>query len=290
MPISHRPYRILADHPAVYQFMLEIYHPNWHNGVPAPFLEYALSSDWMDKRYTHLFHLWFDGDRIVGLVFHENPATDAYFSLRPGYESLTEEMLAYASAHAPGAENGALRLILFEGQTALQEAARRLGFIQEAAWTDLTFDLSAPLDYGLPEGFHFVPVEEVQVGKVSECCWKGFDHEENEGPWDGDATPVYHLLQAPHITPELNVIIANEAGEYVCYSGMWWVPENRLAYMEPLCTVPEYRGRGLAAAALSRHAKRMRALGASVMTGGGNPFYGKIGYQPAVTWTKWRRS
>ena len=43
----------------------------------------------------------------------------------------------------------------------------------------------------------------------------------------------------------------NEAGEYVCYAGLWWVPENKLAYMEPLCTVPEYRHMGLASAALS---------------------------------------
>lgn len=33
----------------VYQFMIDIYEKDWRNGVPAPFLEYALSSDWMDK-------------------------------------------------------------------------------------------------------------------------------------------------------------------------------------------------------------------------------------------------
>ena len=38
-------------------------------------------------------------------------------------------------------------------------------------------------------------------------------------------------------------------------------------------------GRGLAAAALSRHDQVMRKLGAEIMTGGGNPFYKKIGYQ-----------
>ena len=66
--------------------------------------------------------------------------------------------------------------------------------------------------------------------------------------------------------------------KYVCFSGMWWVPENHLAYMEPLCTVPEHQHKGLAAAALSEHVRRLRPLGAEVMTGGGNPFYEKIGY------------
>ena len=76
-----------------------------------------------------------------------------------------------------------------------------------------------------------------------------------------------------------DVIIADESGEYVCFSGMWWVPENRLAYMEPLCTVPAHQHKGLAAAALSRHDQVLRKLGAEVMTGGGNEFYRKIGYQ-----------
>ena len=41
MSIIHRQYRLLSDHPLVYQFMLEIYERDWRNGVPAPFLEYA---------------------------------------------------------------------------------------------------------------------------------------------------------------------------------------------------------------------------------------------------------
>lgn len=70
---------------------------------------------------------------------------------------------------------------------------------------------------------------------------------------------------------------------------MWWVPENGLAYMEPLCTVPEHRRRGLARAALSALYHRMKPLGATHMTGGANGFYKKIGYEPAVTWTFWKR-
>ena len=94
---------------------------------------------------------------------------------------------------------------------------------------------------------------------------------------------------APHSTHEYDVIIADESGEYVCFSGMWWVPENRLAYMEPLCTHPDHRRRGLAAAALSRHCHRMKALGATHMTGGGDPFYEKLGYGKGLHWTFWKR-
>lgn len=81
----------------------------------------------------------------------------------------------------------------------------------------------------------------------------------------------------------------NQAGEYVCYAGMWWVPENKLAYLEPLCTVPAYRRKGLAAAVLSELYRRLRPLGAEQLTGGGNPFYQKIGFGPGVQWTYWQK-
>ena len=83
--ITTRQYRLLADHMDIYQFMLDIYEMDWRNGVPAPFLEYALSSDWMDKSYTHRNRIWEDHGRIVAFCFTESPVTDIYFSLRPGY-------------------------------------------------------------------------------------------------------------------------------------------------------------------------------------------------------------
>ena len=46
--ITTRQYRILCDYMDVYRFMVDIYERDWRNSVPAPFLEYALSSTWMD--------------------------------------------------------------------------------------------------------------------------------------------------------------------------------------------------------------------------------------------------
>ena len=46
--ITTKQFCLFSDFPLVRAFMVDIYHKNWDNGVPAPFLEYALSSDWMD--------------------------------------------------------------------------------------------------------------------------------------------------------------------------------------------------------------------------------------------------
>lgn len=274
---------------AVYQFMLKVYEWDWRNGVPAPFLEYALSSNWMDSSLTHLWRIWEDDEQIVGFCFTEAPVTDVYFSLHPGYEFLADEMIAWADERMPGSRTSR-RFILFGGQTALIAAAKRAGYVQQDENTHHQYFFDASLEYPLPAGFRFTEPGCVNVEKACECCWKGFDHEIEEGSWNGDAEHGHHLCAAPHATPEHAIAIENERGEYVCYAGMWWTPENRLAYMEPLCTVPEYRGRGLASALLSELARRMRPLGAARMTGGFNPFYSKIGFKPADVWTYWKKA
>ena len=133
--MTTRQFRVLADHMAVYQFMVEIYERHWANGVPAPFFEYALSSDWMDKSYTHRYRLWMDGERIVGFCFSENPVSDVYFSLRSGYEFLAPEMVAYAESYMPRPE-GKHQLVIFGAQTAVAEAARQAGYQQIGGYTE----------------------------------------------------------------------------------------------------------------------------------------------------------
>lgn len=275
--ITTRQYRILADHMDIYQFMIEIYEKDWRNGVPAPFLEYALSSNWMDKSYTHRNRIWMDGEKIVAFCFNENPVTDVYFSLRPGYESLADEMVQYAAKYMPNIDQKQ-QLVIFKGQDAIMDVAVRAGYKQVCNWTDMIYEFDKELQYDLPDGFHFVAADKISIEKVTECCWKGFDHESEEGPWDGNSESSYHLMQAPHATSQYPVAIENDKGDYVCWAGMWWTPENKLAYLEPLCTVPDYRRKGLASAALSELYKRMKKCGATHMTGGGNPFYANIGY------------
>lgn len=214
---------------------------------------------------------------------------DIYFSLKPGYEELASEMIAYADAHM-SMKDGKIQLILFGGQDALMNAAKQAGYNQKSESWDMQFDFDDVLDYSLPEGFHFVDPDEYDMDKVSKCCWKGFDHEQNEGSWNHQYEQSNYLLEvAPHATTKLSVTIADEKGEYACYAGMWWTPENKLAYMEPLCTIPEYRRKGLAAAALSELYRRTKALGATHMTGGDNGFYKAIGYKPTVKWTWWKK-
>ncbi len=286
--IATKQFSILSDHMDVYDFLLDIFSQDRRGGVPAPFWEYALVSSWMDKSYLHRCRIWKEGEKIVGFCFHENPVSDIYFSLREGYEELAPEMVEYAEKHMPRTD-GKQQIVLVGNQREFEQAAKAAGFEKAGGYESLVYDFDEPLSYPLPEGFTFTESGSVDPAKACECCWRGFDHEQEEEPWNGEYEYAYDLINAPHATPEYDIAVMNGKGEYVCYAGMWWVPENKLAYLEPLCTVPEYRHKGLAAAALSELYRRLRPLGATHMTGGGNPFYAKIGYKKGIEWSFWRK-
>ncbi len=303
MNITTKQFQILTNINLVWDFLTDIYDRETGSGVAAPFFEYALQSSWMDQSYSFLDRLWLDGDRVVAFVFYEAPVTDVFFSVRKGYEFLADDLVEYAVSAMPDFD-GKQRLVLFNGQEYLMDAAAKRGFILKEEYEDRNFDFRNELDHPLPESYHFVDPKDADGFKLAKLFWYGFGHGDKE-PFEGwnqedrsfDWTPAKSYkgvigsmtAPAPHSTHEYDVIIADESGEYVCFSGMWWVPENKLAYMEPLCTHPDHRRRGLAAAALSRHYHRMKALGATHMTGGGDPFYEKIGYGKGIHWTFWKR-
>ena len=299
MNIRTKQFQILTDIGLAWKLMTDVYNHEETNGPAAPFFEYAVISSWLDRDYLRLNRFWLDGDLPVAFVFYEQPVTSTYFVLRPGYEFLAEEMIGYAESAYPKFEDPR-ELNLLSGQKALIGEARRRGYAVEYEEPDRIFDFrKGKLDYPLPEGYHFVDARTSDPLKTARCLWDGFNRE-NLGEFTGWEIPKkagglspHELYQnvmcasiapSPHATYDYTVIIGDWNGDYVCFSGMWWVPENRLAYMEPLCTVPEHRHKGLAAAALSRHDRVMRALGAEVMTGGGNEFYRQIGYQETHLW------
>ncbi len=301
--ITTKQFQLLSDINLVWDFLVETY--DWKNdcGRPAPFFENALTSSWMDSSYSFLDRLWFDGDKVVAFVYYEAPVTDIYFNVRKGYEFLADELVDYAISNMPHFNNEQ-QFVLFDGQQFLKDAAAKRGFKQVYEWNEGIFNFKNELNYELPEGYHFVEPKNIDIVKCSKLCWYGFGHGERGDfvDWDKyddslDWTPAKShkdgwgsfLSPSPHETPEYYIVIADKNEEYVCFSGMWWVPQNQLAYMEPLCTHPDYRKKGLASAALSLHYKRMNALGATHMTGGGDPFYQKLGYEKGYHCTIWRK-
>lgn len=274
--IVKRQYRELCDFPKVYDFMVKNYTIDCKNGSYAPFFEYSLATPWFDNFQNHRFAIWEDNGEVAAFCWCESRLGQVFFNLSEGYEFLIPQMIEHANERLR-ADDGKLQLMVYASQKALLEEAQKQGYKEvwreECGILDFT---KKKLDVPLPEGYVFEDSDKIDMQKLTDMCWRGFD---NEGEPVGGVERDYHLIAAPHATPELDVLIKTLDGEYVCFAGMWWVPENKLAYLEPLCTVPEYRHKGLASAALSELQRRTSELGATYMTGGDNECYSKIGFE-----------
>ncbi len=281
MPIIKRPYSIFSDCGRVYDFLNSIYTRNWANGTPGTYFEYAQTHPNFQPQEAHRIALWEDEGEIAAMSAFETTLGEAFFAVKPGYEHLADALIDHAEKHIHTADEAGFAL--WDSQTVMREAAARRGYECVARWPNKCYDYSkGALDYPLPEGYRFFDEKtdgELDPLALQRCIFLGFDHEGKE-EFIPDPYIITRFRTAPHSDPRLPVIILSSEGECVCYAGMWYVPQTRLAYLEPLCTVPKHRRRGLAAAALSELYRRTKALGADHMTGGGDEFYTRIGFEP----------
>lgn len=274
--VIKRPFRELCDFYEVYHFMRRNFALDCRNGCYAPFFEYSLATPWSDNSQNHRFAIWEDRGEAAAVCWYEGGIGEAYFNVSEAYSFLIPEMLEHAEERLRDSQ-GKLQLKVFASQKKVLEEAARRGYQVVYGEKQGLLDFSkVKLDYALPAGYSFETVRPYDMEKLVDMTWRGFD---NTGEPYGGVERDRHTNAAPNATPELGVVVKTQAGEYVCYAGMWWVPENKLAYLEPLCTVPEHRGRGLARAALTEMYRRMSGLGATHMTGGANGFYYMIGYE-----------
>ena len=70
------------------------------------------------------------------------------------------------------------------------------------------------------------------------------------------------MMSAPHLNSQLHIVAENKDSEYVAYCGLWYDEKTDYVYVEPVCTIPNYRGRGLAKAVLMRAIKKSYEKGA----------------------------
>lgn len=291
MSITRRSYRALCDFPAVYDFMAENYSRDWKNGPAAPLFEYALLHSYHNDIATYRNAIWEEDGKIVAYAGYEMRPGEPFFVLPEKYGFLAPELISYAEENLRAAD-GSLEFELWNGQTALRDELSRRGYKLDDDWPTAYYDYrDGALDYKLPAGYHFLDPEKEGFDclKHQLCTFRGFNHEEKGETFERNDDEILRYTAAPHHTGLDVTVVDDASGDYVCYAGMWTLPSAGLAYLEPLCTVPAHRRRGLAAAAISELYRRTSALGLDHMSGGGDAFYYKIGFKTWYTnevWTK----
>jgi predicted N-acetyltransferase YhbS len=298
MSIQLRAYVQEKDYDRIGDFLIETYRPG-------PFF-----LNWLQPRWEYMHYHPFikdldltkigiaeDDGEIVGIVHFEHQYGQVYFQVHPEFEAAKGILFNYAEETFRGksTKDGREYLALFinEHDTALEGMAKERGFEKRPEFSEensrIVLDHPIP-EVQLPDGFAIQSLaDENDFYKINQVLWRGFNH---EGPApDEDVQSRKDMQKAPNFRKDLNIVAVAPNGNYVSYSGIWVVEANRVAYVEPVATDPDYRRMGLGKAAVLECVRRSKALGAEIVWVGSNlEFYQSIGFTKmfdAVAWVKY---
>jgi len=140
----------------------------------------------------------------------------------------------------------------------------------------------------LPEGFRLKSLaDDNDLRKIHRVLWRGFNH---EGEPDEDLEGRRKMQSGPNFRHDLTIVVEAPDGNFVSFCGMWYEKTNRIAYVEPVATDPDYRRMGLGKAAVWEGIRRCGAEGATVAyVGSDQEFYHAIDFNTLHyrnCWTK----
>lgn len=290
-----RPYDHATDYARVDRFLVEIFEPG------------EVFANWLQPRWEYMHYhpnikelpldkigIAEEGGRLIGVVNFEHSLAFNYFQVRPGCDHAKPAMLDYLEANLGGRsrtlDRSLLGLFVNDFDTELTDLVQGRGFRPEPGLDEdhSRFLLDSPIpEPHIPAGFRLQSLaDENDLSRVNDVLWRGFDH---EGPPPDEEIPGrFESQQAPTFRRDLTIVAVAPDGEYVSYAGMWHVPENRVAYVEPVATDPRYRRMGLGGAAVLETLRRVAAEDAEVAwVGSSQEFYKAIGFTTMFTGRLW---
>ena len=253
---------------------------------------------WLQPRWEYLhYHSMSDGlpfercgiaendGQIVGFIhFEDNPAFN-YLQIRPGHERATDELLDWAHSHLGGQSvtfgRKVLGLYVSDRDNYLEQRAAERGYepqsdiVEEHARYVIDRQIGEPQ---LPDGFGLQSLaDDNDFEKINRVLWRGFDHV--GPPPDTELEGRRRAQQAPGFRKDLTIVAVAPNGEYASLSGMWTVPDNNVAYLEPVATDPNYRRMGLGTATVRESLRRVAAEHIrTIWVGSGLVFYQDMGF------------
>jgi GNAT superfamily N-acetyltransferase len=212
----------------------------------------------------------------------------------PGCGGLKQEMLRYAEERlsVPTDRGRRLRIFINDADTGFRNIASAAGYARSDRYEDMSRLDVRGLNprVRLPPGFRFRSLAEgIDTAAVARLMWRGFNHS-GEMPEERTADQVF-MQSAPGFRPELQIVVEAPAGPLVCYAGMWIDPVNGVCYVEPVCTDPAFRRRGLARAAVLEAVRRCGEAGArTAYVGSVLPLYLSAGFRRVYGVSAWERN
>jgi len=293
MAVTKRHYRS-ADAARISDFLIRHYRTgNTDGNWLQPAWEYALTHPYLDEHALGNITVWEENGVIVAVVHYEHHLGEAFFQIHPDHTDLKPAMLDCAEVNLRAANDEGhvyLKAYVNDFDAELETIVRSRGYLPRADGNRpvCEFQITAAIPPPpLPEGFKLLSLaDDDDPGKVDRVLWRGFNH---PGESPADSLEGRRKMQSgPNYRKDLTIVVQEPAGEFVAYCGMWYVPELKYAYVEPVATDPDYRRRGLGKAAVMEGIRRCASEGAEVAyVGSDQEFYTAMGFTERHTDICW---
>ena len=169
--------------------------------------------------------------------------------------------------------------------------ATNMGYRKQPAYETMSrFVIPDPFpEIRLPNGFQLKSLaEDNDLAKLTRVLYRGFNH--GEEPPNDQIEERRFMQSAPNYRKSLNIVVEAPDGSFSSYCGMWYEPVHRIAYVEPVCTDPDYRRMGLARTAILEGIRRCGKQGATIIyVGAILPVYLSMGFRQISKCSAWRR-
>ena len=250
--------------------------------------EWMFSLPYLDTSALSRIGVWEQDGDIVAVVTYETETGAAWFLTDRGHVFLHQDMLRHALANLT--RNGAIRVLIEDADDDLPliAAAHGLTATQDRQ-PNAALELAGDLSYRLPDGYQIASLaDDCDLHRLNRVLHRGFNN-----PGDVPVTPEAIQerrvsVSGPHLNRDLNITVVAPDGEYAGYCGIWYDPATDYALVEPVCTDPVHRRRGVGRAAVLEAARRCGQLGAKVAyVGSDQQFYYSIGFVPHSSGTWW---
>ncbi len=240
------------------------------------FFHPEFNRDLMDK-----IGLWFLDEKLIALATYNHYLGEGFFATKEGFDELQKEVLEYAINNFSD-ENG-LGIAINDKDGKTLKLLKDNKFLRNEQTENILELKLDEVNFNL-EPITGITLESIDIEKDlykhHKLLWKGFNHE-GQAPLDEYTINKQKLmLSAPHLNPLLHVVAKNKCNEYVAYCGLWFNDKTDYVYVEPVCTIPEYRNKGIARMVLMESLKRAYSLGAKkAYVISDSDFYKSLGFK-----------
>jgi predicted N-acetyltransferase YhbS len=284
MEITFRPYSPV-DFNMVSDFLVAHYqHNNQDGNWLQPAWDYMHTHPCLDESALDRIGLWEKAGDLVGVAHFESSLGEAFFQVHPDYRYLKAVMLEYAEHHLYGKTEGGdryMRVYVNDFDLEFEALVKSRGYQISDNYPRPVSQFPIPHPFPqiyLPEGFQIKSLaEENDLRKINRVLWRGFNHP-GEPPQE-EIEGRKKMQSSPNFRTDLTIVVVGPTEDFVSFSGTWYEPVNKIAYVEPVATDPDFRRMGLGKAAVWEGIRRCGELGATVAYVGSDlEFYKAIGF------------